>query len=437
MARLLRGNLPPRMVVTPPGPRSRALGARLAASEAPGVNTLAADDGPTVVWDEALGANVLDVDGNVYVDLTAGFGVAAVGHRHPRVVAAISEQAGKLIHGLGDVAAHPARVALAQRLAGLVPVDEPRIHFAVSGADAVEIAIKTALAATGRARILAFDPAYHGATLGALAVSSREEFRTPFAAHLHDHVERLPYGAPLAEIEAVLASREFAAAIVEPVVGREGVVVPPAGWLAGLAEEARRAGTLLVVDEILTGMGRTGAMFAVERERLRPDLLCCGKALGGGLPIAAVAGRRRLMEVWRAGGEALHTATFLAHPLACVAALAALDTLTNERLIDRAVLLGARFARRLQPLSGRGAVIAVRGIGALWGVELASRRAARALALACRDRGVLVLAGGAEGRVVELAPPLTITDAQLDAALDALAAGVDAPDDDDENPADD
>jgi 4-aminobutyrate aminotransferase-like enzyme len=143
------------------------------------------------------------------------------------------------------------------------------------------------------------------------------------------------------------------------------------------------------------------------------------------------------MEVWRAGGEALHTATFLAHPLACVAALAALDTLTNERLIDRAVLLGARFARRLEPLSGRGAVIAVRGIGALWGVELASRRAARALALACRDRGVLVLAGGAEGRVVELAPPLTITDAQLDAALDALAAGVDAPDDDDENPADD
>jgi len=422
--RLERGDLPPAIAVAPPGPRSVALCRRLAASEAPGIDTLGPGDEPSVVWSEALGSNVLDVDGNVYLDLTGGFGVAAVGHRRPEVVAAVTAQAARLVHGLGDVAAHPARVELAERLAALVPVDEPRVHFAVSGADAVEIALKTAVAATGRERILAFDPSYHGTTLGALALTSRDAFRAPFRAQLTPHVARLPFGAPAAEIEGRLAERGFAAVVVEPVVGREGVLVPPAGWLAGLAAAARAHGALFVADEILTGFGRTGALFAVEREGVRPDLLCVGKALGGGLPIAATVGRRELMEAWRSAGEALHTGTFVAHPLACAAALATLDILDREGLVARARAIGARFDAAARDWRALPGVVEVRGAGALFGVELATPEAARALAARLRGAGVLVLAGGASGTVVELAPPLAITEAQLTVALEIVGAGL-------------
>ncbi|MBP1644296.1 MAG: aminotransferase class-III [Acidobacteria bacterium] len=422
---LERGDLPPEIVTPPPGPRSRALAARLARAEAPGINTLGPGDLPTVVWREALGANVLDVDGNRFVDLTSGFGVAAVGHRHPRVVAAVGAQAARLLHGLADAAAHPARLELAERLAALAPVDDARVHFAVSGADAVEIALKTAVAATGRARVLAFEPAYHGVSLGALAASSRPEFRAPFAAHLHAHVTRLAFGADPAAVDRALAAAPFAAVLVEPVVGREGVLVPPAGWLAAVAAAARRHGALLVADEIFTGFGRTGRWFAVERDGVRPDLLCCGKALGGGLPIGAVLGTRRAMEVWRAGGEALHTGTFVAHPLACAAALATLDVLADEQLVTRAAALGLRLGEALARAAA--GACAVRGVGALWGLEFASAAAARQAAAAARAAGVLVLAGGAAGRVVQVAPPLVIAELQLERALAVLAAACAAP----------
>jgi len=424
-AHLERGDLPPEILVPPPGPRSRELSSRLASHEAPGINTLGPGNAPSIVWREALGANVVDVDGNRYVDLTAGFGVAAIGHRAPRVVAAIREQSASLLHGLGDVAAHPARVELAERLAALAPVDAPRVHFAVSGADAVEIALKTALAATGRAGILAFEPSYHGTTLGALAVTSRPEFRRPFVDHLHSHVRRLRFAADVEEIELALAAGDVGAVVVEPIVGREGVLVPPAGWLAALAAAARRAGALLVVDEILTGGGRTGALFACEHDGVRPDLLAVGKALGGGLPLAAVIGRRDVMEIWRSRGEALHTATFVAHPLACAAALAALDEIESGRLVERAVALGERLAPGLASLATVSPeVVAVRGRGALWGIELVDDDAARRFVAHCRSAGVLVLAGGPRGRVVELAPPLVLTDSQLAAALDAMRAAL-------------
>jgi 4-aminobutyrate aminotransferase-like enzyme len=417
----------PDVRVPPPGPRSRELSAELAAAEAPGINTLGDGDAPALVWREARGANVVDVDGNRYVDLTSGFGVAAVGHRHPDVVAAVHAQADRLLHGLGDVAAHPARVELARRLAAIAPVDDARVHFAVSGADAVEIALKTALAATGRPGVVAFDPAYHGVTLGALAATSRPAFRAPFAAHLHGHVRRLPYGCDPERLSDALADDATGAVLVEPVVGREGVVFPPAGWLAAVAAAARRRGALLVADEIFTGFGRTGERFAVDAEGVRPDLLCCGKALGGGLPIAAAVGRRELMEVWRTRGEALHTGTFVAHPLACAAALATLDVLERERLVARARRLGAeRLAPWARRLAEAGAARA-RGRGLLWGLELADAVDAARRVAACRARGVLLLAGGAQGRVIEIAPPLTIGEPALAAALEIVAAALEAP----------
>ena len=411
-----RGDLLPLLVTPPPGARSRALSRQLAQLEAPGINTLVAGR-PTLVWQAARGANVLDADGNRFLDLTSGFGVAAVGHRHPRVVAAVRRQAGSLLHGLGDAAAHPQRIALAARLCRLAPVVDPQVYFAISGSDAIEIALKTALLATGKPGIVAFTGAYHGVTLGSLAATSRTEFRAPFLSRMRPHVLRLPFGADPELLAGRIAGRKnLGAVLVEPVLGREGVVFPPAGWLRSLAALCRTSGLLLIVDEVFTGFGRTGVLFACEREDVRPDLLCVGKALGGGLPIAAVLGRRELFAAWQTPGEALHTATFVAHPLACAAALAVLDVLESERLVPRAAAAGARFARRLA-IANRP----VRGAGLLWGVEYPTRESAAAAVAEALAAGVLLLAGGPDGKVLQIAPPLTITNRQLDYAADVLS----------------
>ncbi len=422
-----RGDRLPRIVTPPPGPEARRLAALLDLHEAPGVNTLptafsaqAGDKGP-ILWLRARGANVLDVDGNRYLDLTAGFGVAAVGHRHPRVVAAARRQAGELLHGLGDVHAHPLRVELARRLCDWAPVDDPRVYFAVSGSDAVEVALKTAALATGKSGVLCFDPGYHGLTLGALSVTSRPAFRQPFENRLAPRtIHRLDFGCPSSTIEQALGAATIGAAIVEPVVGREGVLLPPRGWLPGLAALCRRHGVLLIADEIFTGFGRTGSRFAVDHEGVRPDLLCCGKALGGGLPIAAAIGRAEVMECWRTTGEPLHTATHLANPVSCGCAIAVLDLLAEEELVERAAALASLLARRLANYADRPAVKDVRGRGLLWGIEVDRRETAHAWVKAALERGLLLLAGGPQGRVLQLCPPLTITQRQLFAALDLL-----------------
>lgn len=428
--RLRRGDLLPRMVAPPQGPALDRLSQRLDAYEAPGINTL--HHGRAAVgWQEARGANVLDVEGNRYLDFTSGFGVAAVGHRHPKVMASLRRQSRRLVHGLGDAHPHPLRAELAERLCRLAPLRDPRVYFAVSGADAVEIALKTALLNGRGPGVLAFEPGYHGLTLGALAVTSRAEFRQPFAQHLHRRLHRLPFGADPAAVERLFADHpEIGCAVVEPLVGREGVLIPPAGWLRELAEICRRHQVLLVADEIFTGFGRTGHRFAVEAEAVEPDLLCCGKALGGGLPIAAVVGRRRLMEAWATGGEALHTGTFVAHPLACATSLAVLDVLEEELLPQRAERLGERVAAAVGEWAQRfPPVVAVRGRGLLWGVELDRPETAYRWVAEARRAGVLVLAGGPSGTVTQLVPPLTLTERQLDAGLallgQALAAAVD------------
>lgn len=422
MSELDRGDLLPEIVIDPPGPRSLKLNAALARHEAPGINTLAF--GPALVWQEACGANVLDVDGNRFLDLTSGFGAAAVGHRHPAVVAAVRQQSAALLHGLGDVAAHPSRVRLAARLAAIAPVPDAQVYFAVSGSDAVEIALKTSILATGKSGVIAFDPAYHGLTAGALAVTSRRHFREPFASMLNAGVRRLPFGCALAELEAALGSGAVGCAIVEPIVGREGVLLPPPGWLESVGAACRAAGAVFIVDEILTGFGRTGAWFAVNHESVRPDLLCCGKALGGGMPIAAVLGRRDLMAAWPADGEAAHTATFVAAPTACAASLAVLDLLDREDLPARAARLGARLGDQMCDWTRRDHVVAARGKGLLWALQLSSPAQAAAVASGALARGLLVLAGGANGDVIEVLPPLTITRAQLDEALHLLAEAV-------------
>jgi 4-aminobutyrate aminotransferase-like enzyme len=402
------------------GPRARALAELLERYEAPGINTV--QDGDILPpWAQAEGCHITDVDGRTYLDLTSGFGVAAIGHRHPRVVAAIKRQADQLLHGLADAAAHALRARLAERLARLAPMAQAQVYFAVSGADAIEIALKTAQLRSGRTGILCFEPSYHGLSLGALAATSRSAFAQPFVARLSPHVTRLPFGAALDDVAFTLAAGSIGACIVEPVVGREGVLLPPAGWLAGLAALCRRHGSLLVADEVFTGFGRTGALFASVAEGAVPDLLCCGKALGGGLPLAAVLASRDTFAVWRDGGEARHTGTFVAHPLACAAALATLEVLEEERLVERAAALENDARALLGPFAEH---FAVRGRGLLWGIELperalAARWSARALA-----HGVYALAGGPHGTVLQIAPPLTIARAQLEAAISGLAAAL-------------
>jgi 4-aminobutyrate aminotransferase-like enzyme len=417
--RLERGDLLPELRTPLPGPASIAASRRLRQNEAPGVNTLLGAE-PSLVWQEALGANVLDLDGNRLLDLTSGFGVASVGHRHPRVVAAVCAQAQHLVHGMGDVAAHPPRLALATKLVRLAPVDDACVYFAISGSDAVEVALKACVLATGRPAILAFSGAYHGVTLGALVATAREAFRAPFAAHLHPHLTRLSFGAGADEVRSLLATGQFGAVIVEPILGREGVVMPPAGWLQSLRVECDHAGALLILDEVFTGFGKTGAWFVAQQEGVRPDILCCGKALGGGLPIAAAIARRAVFSRWPDSGEALHTATFLAHPLACAAALATLAVIEEEGLVARAARLGDEMASRLRGWPARFPVVRdARGRGLLWGVEL-EPDAAVGVALRVRQRGVLALSCGPLRNVLQLAPPLTITDKQLRFALAAL-----------------
>jgi acetylornithine/succinyldiaminopimelate/putrescine aminotransferase len=420
--RLLRGDLLPRVVVSPPGPRSRALSRRLARLEAPGVNTVS--EGPALLWEEARGANVVDVDGNRYVDLTSGFGVALVGHRHPAVVAAVRRQSARLVHGLGDVHAHPARVELAAALVARAPMPDAAVYFAVSGSDAVEVGLKTALLATGRPGILAFTGGYHGLTLGPLAASGRPDFRTPFAAHLHPHAVHLPYGCAASALARALRSRRrdggIGCVLVEPVQGRAGVILPPRGWLAELAALTRQAGALLLLDEVLTGGGRTGPFFAGEEPGVEPDLVCVGKALAGGLPFAALLARRAVLAAWPARGEALHTATFVAHPLACAAALATLRVLASAEYQRQAARLAAALADGLGSLRDARDVRAVRGRGLLWALEVATPGGGASWARRAERAGVLALPAGADGRVLEVLPPAVTTVRQLDAAVAAL-----------------
>ena len=289
----------------------------------------------------------------------------------------------------------------------------------------MEIALKTALLSTGKAGVLAFDPGYHGLSLGALAATSRSEFREPFEPRLAPHVERVGFGAPIAEIAAHLeGDSRVGAVIVEPIVGREGVLLPPAGWLTELAQLCRDTGTPWIGDEIFTGFGRTGRLFAVDHDDLRPDILCFGKALGGGLPIAAAIGRRELMDAWHHAGEARHTATFVANPLACATALATLDILDEEDLIQRSQILATHLRRRLRSWSNHPNVHEVRGRGLLWGIEMKRRAAAKATVQSALESGVLLLAGGPEGKVIQIVPPLVITGNQLDTALEVLESAL-------------
>ena len=411
-----------------PGERTEALTPALRARESRNVTYLTSEF--PVFWESASRATIVDVDGNRYIDLTAAFGVANVGHGNPRVVRALVEQAQRLAHGMGDVHPTEVKTRLLEELTRVLPAGLEKVFLATTGSEAVEAAMKTAMLATGKPHFAAFHDAYHGLSLGALSVSGIEKFREPFLPAIaggtllldYPNGRSVPPGDALAATRDALSTRDdLAAVIVEPIQGRGGVIVPPRGYLAGLQQICSERGILLIADEIFTGFGRTGDWFACMHEDVTPDIICVGKALGGGFPISAAIARADVMDAWPLStGEALHTSTFLGNPMGCAAGAAVITELERLRLPERARELGKHIGPRLESFARFERVREVRGRGLMWGISLIDTAAAERAVFDALAKGVMLLQAGPRGDALSITPPLVITEAQLARALDIL-----------------
>lgn len=429
-----------KIVTAPPGPKSRALARDLREVESRNV-TFVSDEFP-VFFESGAGANLKDVDGNVYVDFSGAFAVAAAGHSNPRVAADVARQAATLMHGMGDVHPNPLKVELARELCTITPGDPPkRVIFATSGAEAVESAVKTAAIATKKPGVLCFTGAYHGLTYGALELTDRSLFRAPFVRQLGGFGTRAPYAYchrcpigrtyPSCAVECLRLvdhaldgpdGADIGAIIVEPIQARGGDVTPPDEWLTGLRALCDRRGLLLIADEIYTGFGRTGRWFACDHAAVVPDLICVGKGMSSGFPISACVGSAKVMDCWpESGGEAIHTSTFLGNPTGCAAALASIAEIREHGLVERAARIASALRPKLDAIRERsdGRVSDVRGRGLMWGLECVDDRGepdgalAGAVVTRALQRGVVMLSSGFAGQVLQLAPPLVITEEQL------------------------
>jgi acetylornithine/N-succinyldiaminopimelate aminotransferase len=366
-----------------------------------------------LVVERASGSTLFTAGGREYLDLLAGIGVAALGHGHPRVLDAIRAQAEKHLHVMvyGELV-QETQVALASRLCSLLPAGLDNVYFTNSGTEAVEGALKLARKATGRTWLMSCHGGFHGDTMGSVSVGGNPVYRTPFEPLVGD-VARIPFNDfdGLGRID-----ERFAAVIVEPVQAEAGVILPAPGWLAALRARCTETGTLLVFDEVLTGFGRTGSLFAFEQYGAVPDVLVLAKALGGGLPLGAFVASRGVMRTLSRDPALSHVTTFGGHPLSCASGLAALEVLLEDRLPERAAKVGAWFAERLRARMPRPAVRDVRQAGMLLGLEMESARLASDFTSACRSEGLLLGWTLHDDHVVRLAPPLVISEAELDDA---------------------
>ena len=358
------------------------------------------------------GAVVTDVDGNDYVDLLGGIAVNVLGHRHPAVIEAVNRQMNTLGHTSNLYATEPG-VALAEALVDLLGAPA-RAFFCNSGTEANEVAFKITRL-TGRTKLVAAEGAFHGRTMGSLALTGQPSKQAPFAP-LPGDVTFVPYG----DVDALRAAVDSgtAAVFLEPIMGEGGVVVPPAGYLAAARDITAEHGALLVLDEVQTGVGRTGAFFAHQHDGVSPDVVTLAKGLGGGLPIGACLAIGATAELLTPG---LHGSTFGGNPVCTAAALAVLQALADERLIERADVLGKTLSHGIESL-GHPLVGHVRGRGLLRGVVLTAP-SAKHVETAAREAGFLVNAAAPD--VVRLAPPLVITETQIDSFLAALPAVLD------------
>ena len=370
---------------------------------------------PPMVLASGDGAVVTDVDGKTYVDLLGGIAVNVLGHRHPAVIEAVTQQMSTLGHTSNLYATEPG-IALAEELVALLGADEQtRVFFCNSGTEAVEVAFKISRL-TGRTKLVAAQEAFHGRTMGSLALTGQPTKQAPFAP-LPGDLTHVPYG----DTDALAAAVDdgTAAVFLEPIMGESGVVVPPEGYLVAAREITARHGALLVLDEVQTGMGRTGAFFAHQHDGITPDVVTLAKGLGGGLPIGACLAVGPAAELLTPG---LHGSTFGGNPVCTAAARAVLKVLAAEDLVRRAELLGKSLRQGIESL-GHPLIDHVRGRGLLQGIVLTAPHAKDAEA-AARDAGYLVNA--AAPNVIRLAPPLIITEGQIDDFLKAFPGVLDA-----------
>jgi 4-aminobutyrate aminotransferase-like enzyme len=431
--------------------------------ESRNVTFIEADGSWPVVWERAKGVYVWDVNGKRYLDLTAAFGVAAAGHANPAVVKAGQRQMSRLLHAMGDIHPHPLKAQLARELSRVTfeRWTQPQSHghgleselpaaesgsglgaqrgkciLASSGFEAVEAALKTALLFTGKPGIIAFEGGYHGLGYGALNATHRAHFRSPFRPQLAEFGSFVPYPAQTAQvatvtsiIEALFRRQAIGAILVEPIQGRGGIRIPPPEFLPQLRALCDTHRALLIADEIFTGFGRTGLWFACEHTRTVPDLVCLGKALTGGFPISACVGKADLMDAaWpESDGEAIHTSTFLGHPVGCAMALAQIAEIRRRDLVSRSARLGDFLRTQLTPLL-KPPLLTCRGLGLMVGLELREPDNVPATARALRliktmlQRGFILLPEGEAAHVISLTPPLTISPAQLRSCVHGLAS---------------
>jgi len=369
---------------------------------------------PPVLLESGRGARVWDAEGTEYVDLLAGIAVNALGHADPRLVDAVTRQLSTLGHTSNLAATQPA-IALAERLVSLVGDPDARVFFCNSGAEANEAAFKLARL-TGRTGMVVADRSFHGRTMGALALTAQPAKQDPFRP-LPGDVTVVPYGDVEALQDAV--GPDTAAIVLEPIQGEGGVIVPPDGYLRSARAIADDAGALLVLDEVQTGIGRTGAWFAHQYDAVLPDVMTLAKGLGGGLPIGAVVARGRAASLFAPGS---HGSTFGGNPVACAAALAVLDAIEADGLLERVTVVHDRLAVGIVERS-HGLVSHVRGRGLLLAAVLHQPPASE-VERACRDHGVLVNAVAPDA--IRLAPPLVLSDDDVSDALDRWDAACDA-----------
>lgn len=425
-----------------PGPKSKALSERRAAAVPRGLS-----QATPIYVAKAEGAVLEDVDGNRYIDFAGGIGCLNTGHRAPAVLAAIQRQLDKFLHVCVQVTGYESYVRLAERLNQLTPGNFPKkTLFVNSGAEAVENAVKIARAATGRPGIISFEDAFHGRTMMALSLTSKTH---PYKAGFQPfpgEVYRIPYAYcyrcsysltyPSCDLfcarhledtfKRVVAQEGVAAVIAEPVLGEGGFVTPPPDFFRTLIEICRKYGVLFIADEVQSGFGRTGALFASERYAMEPDLLVTAKSIGGGLPLGAITGRAEIMDAPGPGGLG---GTFAGNPIACEAALAVLDSFEQGDLCARANELGQRFRQRAHEWQKGWPMIGeVRGLGAMQAIELVQSQDKREPAAEetkqitqfCYEHGLITISAGSYGNVIRLLMPLTTTDAELDEGLDIL-----------------
>lgn len=368
--------------------------------------------------DYASGSSIVDIQGKSYLDFISGIGVANVGHRHPQVLKAIADQAKRYLHVMvyGEFIQAP-QVQLAGQLARIAPKPLSVTYFTNSGTEAVEGSLKTAKKATGRKKIIAFTGSFHGDSQGALSVTGRSAYRLPFLPLL-PHVRFLPFN-DRKNLEKI--DNKTAAVIIEPIQSEGGVNLPDKDFLQELRKRCNLTGTVLIFDEVMTGLGRTGLPFACNHWKVVPDILILAKSLGGGMPLGAFLGRPELMKTLSENPALSHVTTFGGHPVSCAAGLAALKILMDQRLDKQALLKGKRFMRAFQSWKKNlGGIRDIRGKGLLIGLELHSKDLCRRFVEHCRRKGLILGWTLHSDTVIRLAPPLVIMEKEIDQGLEIM-----------------